>query len=240
MGESKTPRHPPPPSENVDSRQRALDELKRPEESYTSDTAPSTAVVRTQPILAKDPVFYRGLQLGLTVQPYSAEGRVPLVSLGERDLTGASPTWMPGLEARFLPWTSHLLGEHGVGFRLGAAYTRQEISLYARTGVKLANTELHALETYAFLSQQWRLAGAKYWSVNADLGAMRFDTLLTSTSTLGEASDNIWLGVLRLGPAYRSGPFSFSLAYERREKVSAGWARLAGDGVVAGVMYDLR
>lgn len=239
-GENPRPRHPPPKSEPVDMQKRALDELKQEESSYSDSAGPSVAVVRTQSLVAEDPVSYSGLQLGLTVQPYSPEGRVPLVTLGERDLSGAGDTWMPGLEARYLPWTSRLFGRHGVGFRAGLAYARQELALYAPTGMRLANTELHALQSYLLLSQAWSVAKSKSWSVNFDAGVSRFDMLVTSGSSLGEASDNLWLGIVRLGPSYRAGHFQFNLNYERREPISGGWARLAENGMSLGVLYGIR
>lgn len=239
-GDRPKPRHPPPKGEAVDMQLRALDELKQEDSSYSSYAGPSVGVVRTQSLIAEDPVTYTGLQLGLTMQPYSARGTVPLVSLGRRDLSGADPTWMLGFEARYLPWTSQLFGTHAVGLRAGIAYSRQDISLFAPSGAALANTELHALQSYILLSQTWSLAKSRRWSVNTDVGVSRFDMLLTSSSTLGEASDNIWLGVLRLGPSLRAGNFQFNLNYERRERLSEGWARLAENGVSLGVLYGIR
>lgn len=238
--ESATPRHPPLKSEKVDMQSRALDELKLNSSAYSESATPSVAVVRTQSIIAKDPVYYSGLQIGLNVQPYSAQGIAPLVTLGPRDLSVAEPSYMFGFEARYMPWMSVLLGEHSVGFRMGASYARQALNLYAPTGVRLGDSNVHSLQSYAFLSQEWVLPRAKYWSMNADLGVSRFDMLLTSSSTLGEASDNIWLGTLRLGPSFRSGDLSFNLNYERRERLTEGWARLAEDGIILGILYGIR
>lgn len=235
------PRHPPdrsqPPADMI---QRAIGELKPSESSYSADVETSSAVVRTQIIEAKDPVAYTGLQLGLTAQPYSPAGSAPLVTLGERDLGSAGNTWMYGLEMRYTPWTSHLLGEHAVGLRVGASYARQQLAIYSATGVKLANTQLHSLHSYALLSQEWVLKRVPWLSLNLDLGASRFDMILTSESTLGEASEDVFLSLVRVGPSARLGDFAVNLSYERREPLTDSWARLAADGVMLGILYGIR
>ena len=235
-----TPRRPPPTSAPVDMRLRALDELKQKDDSYSSEAGPSIGVVKTQNILAEDPVYYTGLQLGVTAQPYQPMGEAPLVTLGRRDLSQYESTWMFGIEARYMPWVSSLAGEHGVGFRLGGAYTKQAIELRAPTGVRLGNSALHALQTYATFSQEWILPSDKRWSLNADVGLMRFDMLLTSASSVGETSDNIFLGLVRLGPAFRLGDFSFNVNYERRQRLSNGWARLEDNAFTLGLLYGIR
>lgn len=234
------PRHPPPKAEAVDMQIRARDELKLESSAYSDGLAPSVAVVRTTSILAKDPVYYSGLQVGVNAQPYTPQGKAPLVTLGERNLGSADQTYMLGLEARYMPWISGLFGEHSVGFRIGASYARQEINLFAQTGVRLGNSNLHSLQSYVLLSQQWALPSAKYWSVNVDAGVSRFDMLLTSSSSLGEVSDDIWLATLRLGPAYRTGNLSFNLNYERRQRMTDGWARLEENGIMLGMLYGIR
>lgn len=234
------PRHPPPKAEAIDMQMRARDELRLNNNSYSDGVAPSVAVVRTQSILAKDPVYYSGLQIGVNVQPYAPQGKAPLVSLGERSLSSADATYLLGLEARYMPWISNVFGEHSVGFRVGASYARQELNLFAQTGVRLGNSNLHSLQTYALLSQQWALPRAKYWSVNVDAGVSRFDMLLTSQTSLGEVSDDIWLATLRMGPSFRLGDLSFNLNYERRQRVTDGWARMEENGIMLGILYGIR
>lgn len=235
------PRHPPDKSQPpTDMIQRALVELKPADNAYSINAEPSSAVVRTKIIAAEDPVAYRGLQLGITVQPYSPVGSAPLVTLGERDLGQAGDTWMYGLEMRYTPWKSRLLGEHGVGLRVGASYARQELAVYSATGIRLGNTQLHSLHSYALLSQEWILKRLPWLSLNLDLGASRFDMILTSESTLGEVSDDIWMGLLRVGPSARWGDLSFNLSYERREALTDSWVRMASDGVMLGILYGVR
>lgn len=226
---------------NQDMWQRALQELTPKENAYSNKTEASSAVVRTQLIEAKDPVFNHGLQVGLTLQPYSPRGRVPMVSLGQNDLNRLESTWMPGFQIGYAPWESDLLGKHGVGLRFGASYARQAVDVYGPSGNSLGDTELHSLLTYGFLTQEWIFNRAPRWSWHADLGASRFDMLQTGQHTLAEASDSVWLALLRTGPSWRAGDFWFGLSYERRMPLSAGsWVRIDPDAVILGVQYGLR
>lgn len=225
-------------TEPSDMRNKALDELRPKEASYSVENTPNLAIVRTQNIEAKDPVSYKRLQVGLTAQPYAAKGSAPLVLIGDRDLSQSDSTWMFGAEARYMPWNSHLVGEHLVGLRFSAAYARQSLNLVAPTGVGLSNSRIHALQTSLLLSQEWVAPWSNAWSLNFDAGVSRFDLLLTSSSTLGEASSDIWLSTFRIGPSYRFGRLSLNFTYERRDRMTHGWARYEENGFLLGMMYD--
>lgn len=228
---------PPPPPE--DMRERAFREL-RPK-TYSDKTEAGTAVVRTRVIEAADPVYNFGLQLGVALQPYSPRGEVPMVTLGRNDLSRLDSTWMPAVELRYAPWTPRWLGHHALGFRIGAGYARQDVTVRGPTGADLGATRLHSLHSYAFLSQEWVFTHAPRWGWALDLGGSRFDVIQTGANPLTDASDSVWLALLRTGPTYRVGDFWFSLGYERRQPTGRSkWAQLEADAVVIGALYGIR
>lgn len=223
----------------VDLRAHALGELKP--KSYSESAEPSRAIVRTHIIEAKDPVYNLGLQLGLTIQPYSARGQVPMITYGENDLSRLESTWQLGLEMRYVPWTTEWLGRHGVGVKLGGAYSRQAVSLRGPTGASLGATQIHSLNAYAMLSQEWLFTKFPEWGWGLDLGGSRFDLIQTSADPLASASDSLWLGLVRTGPTYRAGDFWFNLSYERRQPLTRGdWARVDANSFVLGALYGIR
>jgi hypothetical protein len=226
------------PAKPTDFRAQALSELQPDEKAYSSNPAPVLATVRTQSILAEDPVFYQGVRLGLTLSPYRPEGHMPLVNLGERDLAALPSTWMLGIDLRLLPWTTSVLGRHAWGLRVAGAYAGQNVKLTAPTGKDLGATKLHSFQSSLLLSQQWAMRGN--WSWDLDLGVSRFDVIQTGRSSLAEASDAIWLAVGRTGPAYRFGRLSMGLDYEHRRPFTRGWAKLNESAWLLGVSYGLR
>lgn len=222
-----------------DMRARALNELTPKSDSYMKVPAANSAVVRTSNIIAEDPVRYVGLKIGLTAQNHGISGMAPLTVIGSADLANSRSTWMGGLEAQYLPWTTGLWRNHTAGFRLGAAYARQSLPLTGPSGVAIQNTMVHSLISYFLLSQQWSLYGSR-WSFHADVGGARADVLLTSSSTVGEASTSSWWTVARVGPSFHLGSMSVNLSYEMRRPVSEGWARLPDSAFVLGLLYGVR
>lgn len=224
----------------VDYRSRALDELKPPPQAYSLDPSPRLATVVTQEIKSTDPIYYQGLQIGLTAQSYRPHGTVPLVTLGERRLDDMPATILPGLELRYMPWVTELGGRHLVGFRTAASYVAQSVKLVSSTGKDLGPTKLHSLQASILLSQEWVWAARPALSAMLDLGVGRFDLIQSGTSNVAQASSGLWLSLLRVGPSYRIGPVWLNVMYEARRPLSRGWARVADDAWIAGVQYGIR
>lgn len=224
----------------ADYRARALEELRPDAAAYSADPSPRLATVVTQEIRSTDPIYYQGLQFGLTAQSYRPRGTVPLVTLGDRRLDDMPATVLPGLELRYMPWVTSLLGAHALGVRAAASYVAQTIALTGTTGKDLGPTKLHTLQISAFLSQEWVWASRPSLSFTFDLGAGHFDLIQAGRANLAQASSGLWLALLRAGPAYRVGPVWLNVQYEARRPLSRGWARVADDAVLAGVSYGLR
>lgn len=224
----------------VDYRSRALEELKVGPEAYSLDPRPRLATVVTQEIRSTDPIYYQGLQVGLTAQSYRPRGTVPLVGLGERRLDDLPSTILPGLELRYMPWVTEVGGRHLIGFRTAASYAAQGVKLVSPTGKDLGPTKLHSLQASLFLSQEWVWTARPSLSAALDLGVGRFDLIQSGTANVAQASSGLWLSLLRVGPAYRIGPVWLSVMYEARRPLSRGWARVADDAVLAGVQYAVR
>jgi hypothetical protein len=223
-----------------DFRAQALDELKPEESSYSSSTTPVVATVSTREIEALDPVRYESFRVGFTAQTFRPEAKIPLVSLGEKDLNGLPAVPMWGLSLRLLPWRTSWLADHAIGLKLAVAYAGETVSLKGPTGKDLGLTKLHNVLSSAWLSQEWNLSSSKHWRWDLDLGVSRLDMIETGENPLAQASDAIWLTSMRLGPAYHYGPLSVNLDYERRVPFSRGWAKLNADSLVMGMAYGFR
>lgn len=228
------------PAVAPDYRERAMQELRPRERSYSADPHPSLATVRTQEIESRDPVTYQGLQVGLSTQYYHPEGTVRLVTLGERNLNKLSATAMTGLELRYMAFSTKWAGEHAWGFRGSFNYAAQNVKLYGPTGKDLGATKLHSILSSAFVSQEWIFKNGPEWSWTLDAGAGHFDMIQTGVTSLAQASSGKWLVLFRTGPSYRIGSFWMNLSYERRAPVTKGWASLASDGLLLGVQYGIR
>ncbi|MBX3022689.1 MAG: hypothetical protein KF799_13535 [Bdellovibrionales bacterium] len=227
------------PAAPIDYRDRALSELRPKEDSYSHNLQPILATVQTQKIEATDPVLYQGLQLGLTFQRYRPQGRVRLVTLGERSVD-QQPTVMTGLEMRYMPFTTTLLGHHTWGFRGAVNYAVQNVKLYGPTGKDLGPTKLHSIQAAGYVSQEWSFADTSDWSWLVDIGIGHFDLIQTGEHNFSQASGGGWIALLRTGPSYRLGSVWMNLAYERRTTLTRDWARIKEDGVLLGVQYGFR
>ncbi len=189
----------------------------------------SLATVQTSQLLAQDPRQFRGLQIGLTAQPFQAAGEINLVGIGQRDLSQLPMNPMLGLE---LKYAAELFS-----VRAFANYSSQSVRWLSQTGRDLGDTRFNALQTGVLLGRE-RPYGQ--WNILGDLGVARFDLVQTGVNSLTEISGGRWLGLARVGAAYPLGPTWLSLSYEHRVPLSSSWVNVATGSWLLGVHYGLR
>ena len=174
---------------------RAAKELVLPKDDRSTDLLQTPATVRSKVEEVANPLRPLEFLLGVSVQPFSPKGSMPVTDLAPYNLSDAGTNAMIAIDGQWLPLefegASGLKSGLKSGVFVSVGYAQFNLALRSPTGVQLEDTKLHAIKAQLGLTASYQLPKAPLWSAHGNLGIGRLQLIQSSTASSQNASSAI-------------------------------------------------
>ena len=167
---------------------QAMKELMLPKEDLSTGVLPTPATVRSRIETLENPVHPLEYRLGVSIQPFTPKGTMPVTDLMPYDLEAAGTGAMFALDGQWLPLHFEKVSGLEAGPFVSIGYAQFNLALRSPTGVQLENTKLHAIKVQLGATASYQLPNSPLWSVHGNLGIGRLQLIQSSSAAYANTS----------------------------------------------------
>jgi hypothetical protein len=170
---------------------RAVHELMLPKDDLSVGVLPTPATVRSRVEEVTNPARPLEYRLGISIQPFSPKGSMPVTDLAPYNLADAGTNPMFAIEGQWLPLTFENVAGLKAGPFVSLGYAQFDLALRSPTGVQLEDTKLHAIKAQLGATASYELPQSPLWSLHGNLGVGRLQLIQSSASAAANTSSAI-------------------------------------------------
>lgn len=177
-------------------RDQANSELQLRPADVSAGVMPTPATVRSRIEPVKSPLRPLAYRLGVSIQPFQPEGRMSVAGSTPYELSVLGTRPMVAIEGQWLPFAFERLPGTRVGFYTSIGYAQHTMDLKSPIGTAMENTQVHSMRFQGGLTTSWQLPRDSRWSLHAQAGAGRWNTVQSSTSSYANQSASLTYAAL--------------------------------------------
>lgn len=170
---------------------QATKELMLPKEDLSQGVLPTPATVRSRVEDVKNPIRPLEYRLGVSLQPFTPKGTMPVGDLIPYDLSDAGTNAMVAIDGQWLPIGFADVPGLEAGAFASVGYAQFDLALRAPTGLRLADTKLHAIKAQIGATASYQLPKSPLWSLHGNLGVGRMQLIQASPVSYANASSAV-------------------------------------------------
>ena len=171
---------------------QATKELLLPKEDLSTGVLPTPATVRSHVEEVRNPVRPLAYRLGVSLQPFSPKGTMPVGDLTPYDLSQVGTNAMIAVEGQWLPLTIMNVPGLQAGAFASLGYAQFNVSLRSPAGISLDDTKLHIVKVQFGGTASYQLPRSPLWSLHGNLGLGRLMEIQSSgASSYANASETV-------------------------------------------------
>ena len=161
---------------------QAVKELLLPKEDLSTGVLSTPATVRSRVEQVKNPVRPLAYRLGVSFQPFTPQGTMPVGDLVPYDLSQAGMGAMVAIEGQWLPFVTTVTGLQAGAFA-SVGFAQFNLALRSPAGISIDSTKLSIVKFQLGGTASYQLPRSPLWSAHGSVGLGRLMEIQSSPSS---------------------------------------------------------